>query len=200
MNSVTLRKQKFDDAEIFFDILSQPNFTHFNCTPQTVYDEEQWIMQSLKKFEEGTAYNFSILFNGQLVGAIGVKIGNRSYVGELGYFVDEKFWGRGIVGQALNLLEDKCFNELGLTRLEGMMQPHNTKSERVLIKAGYQKEGYLRKVVKDAEGKLKDVYLYSKVFDPELKAVVPVDEMSKYRKSGMLDINGVETPELAKAE
>ena len=43
------------------------------------------------------------------------------------------------------------------------MNPDNRASERVAIKAGYKKEGLMKKVLLTADGKKKDAYLYAKV-------------------------------------
>lgn len=189
---VQIRLQELGDAKRLYEILSNPNFTYFSSTPQSVKDEIKWLKNSFKELQKGISYNYAITLDGELVGGIGVKIfHHRKYIGEIGYFLEEKHWGKGIMVQAVKLLEEKCFNELGLTRLEAIMQPKNKASESVVIKSGFKKEGLLSKVIKDRDGNLKDVYLYAKTADAKEDADKS-DEMSKYKRSGKYDINNVE--------
>jgi RimJ/RimL family protein N-acetyltransferase len=163
MSKIKIRPQEIKDAKRLFEILSNPNFTYFSSTPKNLKDEVKYLRDSLKQLKKGTLYNYAILMGDEVIGGIGVKIvAHRKHIGEIGYFIDEKYWGKGIVVRAVKLLEKKCFNDLKLNRLEVLMQPKNTSSEKVAIKAGYKKEGLLKKVIKDKEGKLKDVYLYAK--------------------------------------
>lgn len=189
---VQIRLQELGDAKRLYEILSSPNFTYFSSTPNSINDEIKWLKNSFKELQKGIAYNYAITLDGELIGGIGVKIfHHRKHIGEIGYFLEEKHWGKGIIVQAVKLLEEKCFNELGLTRLEAIMQPKNKASEKVAIKSGFKKEGLLSKVIRDRDGNLKDVYLYAKTTDIKISAD-DSDEMSKYRKSDMYDINNVE--------
>lgn len=161
--TIGLRPYQIGDAEDLYKILSNPNFTYFKSSPKSLADEIRYINECIENFKNGTFYNYAIVLNGEVIGGIGVKVfTHRNYIGELGYFLEERHWGKGIISQALKTMEDICFEFIGLTRLEIIMQPKNTSSERVAIKNGYEKEGLLKKVIKDKEGNLKDVYLYSK--------------------------------------
>lgn len=166
MSTIQIRLQEIGDARRFYEILSNPNFIYFSANPKSVEDEENWLRASIRDMANGLQYSYSILLDGEVCGGIGVRIdGTRKHIGEIGYFVEEKHWGRGIAAEAVRLLEQKCFNELKLSRIEILMQPENAASEKVAVKAGYVKEGLLRKVVEDKEhsGKMHDVLLYAKV-------------------------------------
>lgn len=164
MPKIKLRPQKVSDAERFYEILNNPNFIYFEVRPKSIADERKWLRGNAKRWKDNILWNYTILFNGRIVGAIGVKINyHRKYVGEIGYFIDEKYWGKSIVSSAVKLIETVCFKKLKLSRLEILMQPENIASEKVAIKNGYLKEGRLRKVVKGKDGKMKDCYLYAKV-------------------------------------
>ena len=161
---IKIRLQKTSDAERFFEILSNPNFTYFNVQPESVEDERKWLAENPKRIKNNTEWNYTILNDDEIIGAIGVKINShRNYIGEIGYFLDEKFWGKGIVTEAVKLVEDICFKELKLTRIEIVMQPANKGSEKVAIKNKYLKEGLLKKALKHKDGSMKDCFLYAKV-------------------------------------
>lgn len=161
---IKIRPQKISDAKRFYEILNNPNFTFFNIQPKSIKDEEKWLKESSKRRKANNSWSYTILYNKEIVGAIGVKINfHRNHIGEIGYFLDEQFWGQGIVSQAVKLIENICFNKLKLTRLEIVMQPKHKSSKKVAVKNGYTKEGLLKKVLKGKDGKMKDCFLYAKI-------------------------------------
>lgn len=160
---IELRNQRVSDAKRFFEILNNPNFKYLHICPKDVESEKEFLRQNTKKRKSNFAYNYAILCNNKLVGGCGIKINqHRTFIGEIGYFLDESFWGKGIVTKAVKILEKIGFQKLGLKRIEILMNPKNIGSEKVAIKCGYKKEGALKKSVKDGE-KFSDVHLYAKV-------------------------------------
>lgn len=166
MPKVEIRSQKISDAKRFFEILTNPNFLYLGTNVKSVAGEREWLRRNPQKRRENKEWNYAIIYGGQLVGAIGIKISqHRSYIGEIGYFLDEKYWGRGITTKAVRLVEGEAFKRLKLSRLEILMRPENKASERVAIKSGYRKEGRMRKAIKDRTGKIWDAWLYAKVLE-----------------------------------
>ena len=163
MAKVKLRYQKVSDAKRFYEILNNPNFLYFEVRPESIESEREWLKKNPEKRRDNVEYNYSILYDNKLVGACGIKIDqHRKYIGEIGYFLDEKYWGRGITTRAVRLLEKIGFKTLKLARIEVLMDPRNIASERVAIKCGYQKEGTMKKVIK-RKNTFHDCYLYAKV-------------------------------------
>ncbi|MFA6105452.1 MAG: GNAT family N-acetyltransferase [Patescibacteria group bacterium] len=160
---ITIRLQKISDAKRFFEILKNPNFIYWDIRPKTIKDEEKWLRKNPERRRKNSEFNYSIIHIGEIVGAVGVKINSgRPHIGEIGYFLDEKYWGQGITTTAVKLLETICLKKLKLKRLEIVMQPGNKASEKVAIKCGYKKEGLLKKLLKHQDGKYHDSYMYAK--------------------------------------
>jgi ribosomal-protein-alanine N-acetyltransferase len=160
---IELRYYKISDAKRFFEILNNPNFIYFSAKPKTIEEEIEFIEKSQKQIETNFSYGFTILYNGLIVGGCGIKINqHRPYIGEIGYFLDESYWNKGIVTRAVKMLEDIGFNELELKRIEIMMNPKNIASEKVAIKCGYNKEGTMNKVIKYLD-EYQDAHLYAKL-------------------------------------
>lgn len=88
----------------------------------------------------------AIEVDGEAVGGIGVRVGDdvERFSGEIGYWLGEPFWGRGVVTEALGLFSADVFDRLNLLRLFALPVAGNGASARVLEKAGYQREGLLR--------------------------------------------------------
>ncbi|MDQ7010042.1 MAG: GNAT family N-acetyltransferase [Candidatus Gracilibacteria bacterium] len=161
---VKIRLQEVNDAERFYKILNNDNFKYFNVRPSSVEKEIEYLKLNEKFRKENTQWNYTVLFGDEIVGGIGIKINSHTnFMGEMGYFLDESFWGKGIITEATKLLEKICFEELNLTRIEILMKLENIGSEKVAIKCGYKKEGICKNRLKDLEGNLKDCYIYAKV-------------------------------------
>ena len=79
----------------------------------------------------------------QLVGQLTVSgiVGGSAAWGQVGYWVDQRVAGRGIVPTAVALAVDYCFDVLRLHRIEIAIRPENTKSLRVVTKLGFRPEG-----------------------------------------------------------
>ena len=164
MPKIKLRPQKVSDAKRFYEILNNDSFIFFGARPKSIADERIWLSGNAKRRKENTGCNYAVLYGEKIVGGIGVKINfHRKYVGEIGYFIDEKYWGKGIASRAVKLAEVICFNKLKLKRIEILIQPANKASEKVAIKNGYLKEGRMRKAINGKNGEIKDCYLYAKV-------------------------------------
>ncbi len=61
--------------------------------------------------------------------------------GHIGYWIDQRFAGQGLMSRAVRLLTDFAFNELQLHRIEINMRPENEPSQKVAQNAGYSLEG-----------------------------------------------------------
>lgn len=119
--------------------------------PYTAADARNWL-ESVIGFEPET--NFAIDVAGEAVGGIGFMlqhdVARRS--AEIGYWLSEEFWGRGIMSEVVIAVTDHAFANYDLCRLYAHVFEWNGASARVLEKAGYQLEGRMRKsVTKDGQ-------------------------------------------------
>lgn len=110
--------------------------------------------------------NFAIAVNDKAVGGIGFSVqsdvGHRS--AEIGYWLGEEYWGRGIVTQALVAVSEYAFSQHDLCRLYAHVFEWNPASARVLEKASYVFEGRLKKSV-TKDGKTIDQLVYARTID-----------------------------------
>ena len=131
--------------------------------PYTLKDAKDWISRNLREMrrKKPTMINFVIDINEEVAGGIGLnKI--EGHKTEIGYWLAEKYWGQGIMTQAVKLTTEFGFKKLKLKRIYAYVFPWNKASMRVLEKAGYKLEGILRKHVKK-NNKFIDSYLFAKV-------------------------------------
>jgi [ribosomal protein S5]-alanine N-acetyltransferase len=91
---------------------------------------------------------------GRAIGGIGLdpSAEGPSYRAEIGYWLGQPFWGRGIMTSAVQAVSRHGFEELKLGKITAHVFSFNVASARVVEKAGFQLEGYLRKhFLKDGE-------------------------------------------------
>ena len=129
--------------------------------PYTPADARQWL-ERVTAIRPAT--HFAIAVGGDAVGGIGFEpqadVLRRS--AEVGFWLGEPFWGRGITTAALVALSAHAFAAADLVRLYACVFEWNPASMRVLEKAGYVREACLRHaVVKD--GRIIDQYVYALV-------------------------------------
>ena len=132
--------------------------------PYTRADAQAFIRASRKSEPE---CNFAIAVDGKAVGGIGFHLqGDVERVSaEIGYWLGQPFWGRGIATEALVALTTHAIDTHGLTRVFALPFAFNAASCRVLEKAGYVLEARLRRsAIKD--GRVVDQMQYAFIVDP----------------------------------
>jgi RimJ/RimL family protein N-acetyltransferase len=108
--------------------------------------------------------HFAIEVEGEAVGSVAFVRGSdvERYSAEIGYWLGESLWGRGITTESVSLVTDYVFTNTDILRLFALPFADNTASRRVLEKAGYGCEGILRaSAVKFGEPR--DQALYSRI-------------------------------------
>jgi ribosomal-protein-alanine N-acetyltransferase len=130
-------------------------------SPYSAADAEAWIGRVAT---QTPVTAFAIVVDGAAVGGIGFELGTDVHrrSAEIGYWLGEPFWGRGIATEALRAVTEYAFATFDICRLEAGVFDWNPASARVLEKAGYTLEGRARcAVVKN--GRLGDRLLYALV-------------------------------------
>jgi ribosomal-protein-alanine N-acetyltransferase len=97
----------------------------------------------------GRALPFAVVVDGRLAGQVTVSTVVRGAFesAAVGYWVDQRVAGRGVMPTALALVADHCFGPVGLHRLEANVRPENAASLRVVDKLGFRAEGLHRRLL-----------------------------------------------------
>jgi ribosomal-protein-alanine N-acetyltransferase len=97
----------------------------------------------------GLGLPFVIEYRGELAGQLNVS--SISYgsvsMATIGYWVSERFAGKGLTPTAVALATDHCFFTVGLHRMEICIRPENEPSLRVVEKLGFRYEGLRRRYI-----------------------------------------------------
>ena len=132
-------------------MLEDPEMLRFTRIPEPVPADfaETWSARYEQGRADGTRMNFAIVEGPErsVVGfAVAPVIDTEAATTELGYAVASTARGRGVATAALRELTAWAFAELGMVRLELLIDVENLGSQRVAEKCGYQLEGVLRSV------------------------------------------------------
>lgn len=158
-----LRKIKVDDRYQLAEIANnkkiwlnlRDKFPH----PYALEDADFYINMILL---EDPQYSFAIEVDDAFAGMVGLLPMDDIYrkTSEIGYWLGEPFWGKGIMTEACQLVTDYGLNTLGFIRLHAGIFENNIGSMRILEKCGYKKDGVFEKsIIKD--GKIYDEHRYS---------------------------------------
>jgi len=129
--------------------------------PYTTEHAFAWVASNLGA---APVRNFAIEHGGKAIGSIGISPFSdvHARAAEIGYWIAEDFWGRGLATESVRAATEYAFRELGMVRVQAAVFAWNEASMRVLEKCGYAREGVLAKsVFKD--GQLIDSVLYARI-------------------------------------
>jgi ribosomal-protein-alanine N-acetyltransferase len=105
--------------------------------PPSVESIVAWLAEHEAEWLSGKAYRFAVLFDGHLTGCCDVDE-IQGNTGELGYWYDEPYWGRGFASEASGAVQRFALDGLGLKRLKSGRAMDNLASGRVLTKLGFK--------------------------------------------------------------
>lgn len=109
--------------------------------------------------------NWALEVEGEAVGGIGFRLGEGelAHSAELGYWLGEAYWGRGIVTAAVRALLPAAVAVFGLGRVQAYAATMNPGSIRVLEKTGFEREGVMRRrAIRD--GVAQDHVVFARLF------------------------------------
>ncbi len=112
----------------------------------------------------GTGFAFLIFQSEQMTLVGGISLGNIRHgvaqTAQIGYWMGERYAGRGLMQAAMKLAMSHAFDTLRLHRLEAACIPDNVRSIRVLENAGFRREGLMRAYLR-INGVWRDHLLYA---------------------------------------
>ena len=142
---LVLRQLREDDAAALFPVLSDPDvMTWWSSGPhQSLAETADYVKGNaaedggyacwaITEAEHDTALGWVILIDG------------KPDVKEIGYILHRDRWGSGIAREAVSLVIDHGFRDLGLRRIFADTDPENPGSIGLLERLGFQREGRLR--------------------------------------------------------
>lgn len=149
MTSFTLRPWQQSDVEAVAAAADNPhiaaNLRNAFPSPYTLADAEWYVNDCIARGEERQLTR-AILIEGRAAGSIGVFVRDDVYEksAELGYWLAEEHWGRGIMTEAVRQICREAFDRFDILRIFAEPFADNLGSRRVLEKADFTCEGTMR--------------------------------------------------------
>jgi RimJ/RimL family protein N-acetyltransferase len=137
---LTLRCFLVSDAERVTEIVGNWNvgrMLRLAPYPASLENQRAWLASHEVEWLAGTAYRFALIENGRVIGCADLDE-RPSGRNEIGYWLDEACWGRGLATEAASAVRDFAFGVLGLDRLTSGHAFDNPNSGRVLEKVGFR--------------------------------------------------------------
>ena len=160
-----IRKWELSDAKDLAAALSnkkvQDNLRDGLPYPYTEQDGKEFISAMLSA-DENETFAFAITVDNTVIGSIGIfrQENIHRQTAELGYYIAEEYWGKGIMTEAVKQICAYVFAKSDIIRIYAEPFAYNIASCRVLEKVGFQYEGTLRSnAVKN--GRVIDMEMYS---------------------------------------
>jgi ribosomal-protein-alanine N-acetyltransferase len=187
---LTLRPFSEVDAAPLFECARNPNVTRYTLwdAHKSIYETQTFVRDyALLRYREGMAepYAITLTHDQKPIGSCGcfwASQPNRSM--ELGYWIAEPYWGRGLAVEACQVLLSHVFREYAPIRIQARVIAGNSASSRVLEKLGFRFEGTLRSALLRRE-KFEDLLIYSLLNEEtESRVEAPrdsVDRTGNYR-------------------
>ena len=167
----TLRDWNISDTESVAKYANNPkiaaNLRNGFPNPYTMADAKSYIKGCI--FEDKTKRrSFAIDVDGEAVGSIGVFLEDDVYckTAEVGYWLGEPFWGKGIVTEAVRRICKYAFENYDIVRIYAEPYAYNTASRTVLENAGFELESILKQNV-FKNGVIHDSCMYALLRDSE---------------------------------
>ncbi|MEP6682699.1 MAG: GNAT family N-acetyltransferase [Parafilimonas sp.] len=151
---IILRSLKDDDKEALAQLANNKKI--FNnvrdMLPNPYAVDDAIVFINLTKQENPQA-SFAIEYESKFCGMIGLIAQHDVYrrTAEIGYWLGEPFWNKGIATTAVKLITDYGFNELGFIRIHTGIFEYNIASMKVLEKMALRKMVYLKKILSRME-------------------------------------------------
>ncbi|KAF2284239.1 hypothetical protein GH714_020037 [Hevea brasiliensis] len=146
LSDISLRPFEVSDVDDFMVWASDERVTYF-CTFHPYTSKEDGI-DYIKNTAIPHPWLRAICLNKRPIGSISVTKNSGSDIcrGELGYVLAAQYWGKGIATRAVKMAAKTIFSQRPeMERLEALVDLENVGSQRVLEKAGFMREGVLRK-------------------------------------------------------
>jgi RimJ/RimL family protein N-acetyltransferase len=155
-DAIVLRPFTEEDVPELVAALDDPEISRWTRIPSPYTEKD--AREFLRSASE-TAFAVTDTRSGRLLGGIGLRLPSEG-IGEVGYWVRRDARGRGVATRALELVARWALEEQGLARVQLTAEPGNVASQRVAEKAGFTREGLLRRYLAIG-GEHRDGFMFS---------------------------------------
>lgn len=150
LDGLVMRAWREDDIHAALEIVLE-NREHLHTymqwmTPEySIEESRKFLHEGIKNRLDRTTLGLALIENARLIGSTGFnRLDWKARVCEIGYWIDHRHEGKGIVTKACRAMIDYAFDELGMNRVEIRCSTENVRSAAVPERLGFKLEGTLR--------------------------------------------------------
>jgi ribosomal-protein-serine acetyltransferase len=150
LDGFEMRAWREDDIAAALEIVLE-NREHLQTfmqwmTPEySIEDAQRFLFEGIKNRLDKINLGLAVLEDGRLIGSTGFnRFDWKARVCEIGYWIDHRHEGKGIVTKACKAMIEYAFDELEMNRVEIRCSSENVRSAAVPERLGFTKEGLLR--------------------------------------------------------
>lgn len=136
-----LRKIDVKDLSDVYDYASNPEVSKYLLWyyHRSITYTKKYLKFIEKLYKKADFFDWGIVFEGKMIGTVGFsRIDQPNNVAEIGYVLNQKYWGRGIAAEAVQKILEFGFERLALDRIEAVLISENIQSAKVLYKCGFR--------------------------------------------------------------
>jgi RimJ/RimL family protein N-acetyltransferase len=165
---ITLRPSTESDIDAIFQACQDPVISAYTTVP-SVYTLDHAI-EFVRSHQFSLSERRELLFvidygtgsDKEFAGVISLHTINiRNHTAEIGYWIDKNKRSKGIGTIAARMITNLGLREIGFRRIDGLVDVDNLASQKLLINAGYEKEGILRNKVTREDGRQIDMAVFA---------------------------------------
>ena len=169
---ITLRRPAQEDVEPIFEACQDPLIPRFTTVPSdyTILHAQNFVDRTQESLELERELPFVISFDAadgmRFAGVVSLHtINTYNHCAEIGYWMHPSMRGQGIATTAARMITNLGMTSIGFRRIEGVVDTDNIASQKLLIKAGFEREGVLKKKVTREDGSQIDMVVLAATSD-----------------------------------
>ncbi len=163
LEGARLRPLRMDDAAALYTYLRDPVVTELTSYPAlSLPMVEAMIERSVSRWRAGelSKWGIALQHNDQVVGTCGFNEWSAVHRwAELAFDLAQAHWGKGLMGQAVAAVLQWTFRHDQVDRVHAFVRVDNSRSERLLVRSGFVREGCLRSF-RVCRGQAHDFHIY----------------------------------------
>ena len=162
---VQIRKLQLDDADILSQLMNNINiWNNLRDRIPFPYSRKDALTFIKLSHTNDHLHNFAITYQNNFCGVIGFvrQTDIHKLSVELGYWIGEPYWHKGIATRSIQLATEWAFRNLEINRIFASVFEHNYVSMKALLKNNYQREAILKKAILK-NGKILDEHIFAKL-------------------------------------
>lgn len=147
---VSIRPLKSSDAPDIYENVKDKEIVTWTVSIPHPYPKDgalKFIRKARYNIKKERSYAFGIVLKdtGTVIGVVELMAFDwKNKNAEIGYWLGRKYWGEGLMTEAVRLILKFSFGNLGLHRIYARLFEDNTGSVRILEKSGFKLEGRMR--------------------------------------------------------